>query len=189
MDAKARAWRYLTTQREAVLWKAEGLRERDLRMPLTPTGTNILGLVKHLAGCEAEYFGICLGRPWPEPMAFWAGDAEPNADMWATADESPAEILDRYQRVIAFADETIEPLPLDAPGSVPWWNPPETDLHALLVHMAVETARHAGHADILREQLDGARGLRDGNSNLPDVDAAWWDAYVAKLRGIAEASA
>jgi Protein of unknown function (DUF664) len=56
------------------------------------------------------------------------------------------------------------------------------------VHMAVETARHAGHLDILREQLDGARGLRDGLSNLPDVDAAWWDAYVARLRGIAEAS-
>ena len=63
---------------------------------------------------------------------------------------------------MAFADETIEPLPLDAPASVPWWRTPETDLHTLLVHMAVETARHAGHLDILREQLDGARGLREG---------------------------
>ena len=113
-------------------------------------------------------------------MAFWADDAEPNADMWATADESPAEILDLYRRVAAFADETIEPLPLDAPASVPWWRTPETDLHTLLVHMAVETARHAGHLDILREQLDGARGLRDGMTNLPDVDEAWWEAYVAE---------
>ena len=188
MDAKATAWRYLQTQRETVLWKVEGLGERDQRMPLTPTGTNLLGLVKHLAGCEAEYFGVCLGRPWPEPMAFWADDAEPNADMWATEEESPAEVIDLYRRVTAFADETIEPLALDAPASVPWWGTPETDLHALLVHMAVETARHAGHLDILREQLDGARGLRDGLSNLPDVDAAWWDAYVARLRGIAQAS-
>ena len=188
MDAKATAWRYLRAQREAVLWKVEGLGERDQRMPLTPTGTNLLGVVKHLAGCEAEYFGVCLGRPWPEPMAFWADDAEPNADMWATEEESPAVVIALYRRVTAFADETIEPLALDAPASVPWWGAPETDLHALLVHMAVETARHAGHLDILREQLDGARGLRDGLSNLPDVDAAWWDAYVARLRGIAEAS-
>ncbi|HET9022383.1 MAG TPA: DUF664 domain-containing protein, partial [Ornithinibacter sp.] len=59
MDPKATAWRYLQAQREAVLWKVEGLPERDLRMPLTPSGTNLLGVVKHLAGVEAEYFGVC----------------------------------------------------------------------------------------------------------------------------------
>jgi hypothetical protein len=69
MDAKATAWRYLRNLREVVLWKVEGLPERDQRMPLTATGTNLLGVVKHLAGVEAEYFGMCLGRPWPEPMA------------------------------------------------------------------------------------------------------------------------
>ncbi|HET6967275.1 MAG TPA: DinB family protein [Ornithinibacter sp.] len=188
MDAKATAWGYLRAQREAVLWKVEGLPERDQRMPLTPTGTNLLGVVKHLAGCEAEYFGVCLGRPWPEPMAFWADDAEPNADMWATQDESPGEVLDLYRRVTAFADETIGPLSPDAPASVPWWRTPETDLHSLLVHMAVETARHAGHLDILREQVDGRSGLREAGTNLPDVDTAWWQAYVERLRGIAERS-
>jgi hypothetical protein len=186
MDAKATAWRYLTAQRDAVLWKVDGLSERDLRMPRTPTGTNLLGLVKHLAGCEAEYFGGCLGRPWPEPFAFWDDEAEPNADMWATQDESPEQVLDTYRRVVAFADETIEPLALDAPAHVPWWRTPDTDLHTLLVHMAVETARHLGHLDILREQVDGGRGLRDGLSNLPDVDEAWWDDYVARLRAVAE---
>ena len=188
MDAKATAWRYLRAQREAVLWKVEGLPERDQRMPSTPTGTNLLGVVKHLAGCEAEYFGVCLGRPWPEPMAFWADDAEPNADMWATEDESPDGVLDLYRRVTAFADETIEPLALDAPASVPWWRSPQTDLHTLLVHMAVETARHAGHLDILREQVDGRAGLRESGTNLPDVDEEWWAAHVARLRGIAERS-
>ena len=188
MDAKSTAWRYLQGLREAVLWKVEGLSERDQRMPLTPTGTNLLGVVKHLAGVEAEYFGSCLGRPWPEPMAFWADDAEPNADMWATEDESPAEILDLYRRVAVFADATIEPLPLDAPATVPWWRTPDTDLHTLLVHMAVETARHAGPA---RHPARAARRRpRDarGGTNLPDVDEAWWDAYVARLRGIAERS-
>jgi uncharacterized damage-inducible protein DinB len=188
MDAKATAWQYLKAQREAVLWKVEGVPERDLRMPLTPTGTNLLGIVKHLAGCEAEYFGACLGRPWPEPMAFWADDAEPNADMWATADESPQQVLDLYRRAVAFADETVAPLPLDAPATVPWWREPQTTVHHLLVHMAVETARHAGHLDILREQVDGSRGLRDGMTNLPDVDEQWWHDYVARLRDLAERS-
>ena len=89
MDVKATVWHYLRNAREQVIWKVEGLPERDQRMPLTPTGTNLLGVVKHLAGVEAEYFGGCLGREWPEPMAFWADDAEPNDDMWATAEESP----------------------------------------------------------------------------------------------------
>lgn len=188
MDAKTTAWRYLQGLRETVLWKVEGLSERDQRMPLTPTGTNLLGVVKHLAAVESGYFGACLGRPWPEPLDSWADDAEDNADMWATPEESPAMILDLYRRVTAFADETIAPLPLDAPARVPWWRSPDTDLHTLLVHMAVETARHAGQLDILREQLDGASGMREGGSNLPDVDREWWDAYVEKLRGIAERS-
>ncbi|GAA4399716.1 hypothetical protein GCM10023153_26110 [Ornithinibacter aureus] len=118
MDVKATVWHYLKNAREQVLWKVEGLPERDQRMPLTPTGTNLLGVVKHLAGVEAEYFGVCLGRPWPEPMAFWADDAQPNDDMWATADESPAHILDLYRRVTAFADEAIAQLPLDAKAHV-----------------------------------------------------------------------
>ena len=188
MDAKTTAWRYLTAQREAVLWKLDGITERDQRMPLTPTGTNLLGVVKHLAGVEAEYFGMCLGEPWPEPMAFWSDDAEPNADMWATEDESPDEILDLYRRVTEWADERISALPMDAPAHVPWWSPSDTDLHRLLVHMAVETARHAGHLDILRERVDGARGLLASVPNLPDVDTAWWDAYVTRLRAIAERS-
>jgi uncharacterized damage-inducible protein DinB len=63
MDVKSTVWHYLKNAREQVLWKVEGLPERDQRMPLTPTGTNLLGVVKHLAGVEAEYFGMCLGRP------------------------------------------------------------------------------------------------------------------------------
>ena len=186
MDAKATTWGYLRAQREAVLWKVDGLPERDQRMPLTPSGTNLLGVVKHLAGVEAEYFGVCLGEPWPEPMAFWEDDAEPNADMWATEDESPEMILGLYRRVTAWADERIDQLPLDARAQVPWWTRPETDLHHLLVHMAVETARHAGHLDILREQLDGRRGLLPANPNLPDADEGWWEAYVTRLRALAE---
>jgi uncharacterized damage-inducible protein DinB len=186
VDLKETLSRYLRANREAVLWKLEGLPERDQRMPMTPTGTNLLGLVKHLASVEAEYFGACVGRPWPEPMPWTADDAEVNADMWATADESPAQVTDLYRRVAAHADATIEALPLDAPAHVPWWREPDATLGLLLVHVVAETARHAGHADVVRETIDGERGLRPGNTNLPDGDDAWWSAYVARLRQVAE---
>lgn len=188
MDMKGTLCGYLQSQRDTVLWKLEGASERDLRMPMTASGTNLLGLVKHLAGIEAEYFGDCLGRPWPEPMPWWSETAEPNADMWVTADEAPEQIVDLYRRVQARANATIADLPLDAAAHVPWWDPQDTTLHRLLVHMIAETARHAGHMDILRETIDGQRGLLMAIPNLPDVDEAWWREYVARLRNIAENS-
>ncbi|MGW6442469.1 DinB family protein [Lentzea sp. NPDC055074] len=174
-DPKADLHRYLKAARAALLWKLEGLSEYDVRRPLTPTGTNLLGLVKHLAGVEAGYFGDCLGRPFPEKLPFDV-DADPNSDMFATAGESREDVLGLFARATAFADTSIEELPLDAPGVVPWW-PEErkyVTLHLLLVHEIAEVNRHAGHADILREGLDGVAGLRSGTSNLPDQD---WQAY------------
>jgi uncharacterized damage-inducible protein DinB len=189
MDANATAWQYLRSLRETVLWKVEGLPEREQRMPRTPTGTNLLGIVKHLAGVEGEYFGLCLGRRWADAPAAWGQEpAEPNADMWASAEESPQEVLDLYRRVAAWADAGIRDLPGDHPVHVPWWREPDTDLHRLVVHMAVETARHAGQMDILREQVDGEVGLLPAIDNMPDVDATWWTAYVERLRGVAERS-
>jgi uncharacterized damage-inducible protein DinB len=190
-DAKETLHWYLRAARESVRWKLDGLSEYDLRRPLTPTGTNLLGLVKHLAGVEAGYFGDCLGRPFPESIDWFEPDAEPNADMWATADESTADILALADRVAAHADATIEALDLDSEGNVPWWpddrNP--VTLHLLLVHMIAETNRHAGHADIVRETIDGAAGLRRGVDNLPDVDATWWDSYRDRVEAAARAVA
>lgn len=188
MDMKSTLCAYLQALRGTVLWKLEDVSERDLRMPRTTSGTNLLGLVKHLAGIEAEYFGECLGSPWPDPMPWWDEAAEPNADMWATAEESPEQVAELYRRVAATADARIAELPLDAPAHVPWWDPQDTTLHRLLMHMTVETARHAGHMDILRETVDGQRGLLEAVPNLPDVGEAWWQGYVARLRDIAERS-
>src|SRR5687768_5892111 len=146
--------RYLRMAREALLWKLEGLPEYDLRRPMTPTGTKLLGLVKHLAGVESGYFGATFGRPFDEPLPWMSADAPANADMWATEAESRQEVISLYQRVIAHADRTIEELDLHAAGRVPWW-PAETSavtLHHVLVRVVAETNRHAGHADILREQ-------------------------------------
>lgn len=188
-DAKETLQRYLRAQREALRWKLEGLSEREARMPMTPTGTNLLGLVKHVATVASDYFGSCVGRPFPEHLAWNDDDAEDNADMWAGPGESLESVLGLWDRAWAHADASIAALPLEAPAHVPWWGERgDTTLQVLLVHMIAEVARHAGHADIVRESIDGAAGLRDGVSNLPQQDAQWWSAYVARLRAAAEAA-
>lgn len=181
-DAKETLHRYLRSVREALLWKLEGLSEYDIRRPLTPTGTNLLGLVKHLSIVEAWYLGQTFGRPFPEHLPWWDDDADPTADGWATEDETRSRIVDCYRRVWEHADGTINALDLDAPGRVPWWSgSADVTLHQMLVHVLAETNRHAGHADILREELDGAAGMTPDNSNLPEHDAAWWENYRARI--------
>ncbi|WP_411698969.1 DinB family protein, partial [Conyzicola sp.] len=117
-DEKSVLLRYLQEGRDALLWKLEGLSEYDVSRPLVPTGTNLLGLVKHVASTEAWYLADVFGRPFPETLAWLADDSEPNSDMWATADESRDEIVDLYKRVWQSSDATVEALPLDAPGVV-----------------------------------------------------------------------
>lgn len=183
--------RYLQSGREALVWKLDGLSEYDARRPMTPTATNLLGIVKHVASVESEYLGLCFGRPFPEPLPWFTEDAEANADMWATADQSREEIVDLYRRVWAHSDATIAALDLDAPGNVPWWGPGagEVTLHRIIVHMIAENERHAGHADIVREMIDGAAGLSQKNSNLPEQDGAWWTAYRERVEQAARAAA
>jgi hypothetical protein len=186
-DPKTVLHRYLSSSREALLWKLDGLSEYDVRRPLVPTGTNLLGLVKHTALVAAEYFGLVMGRPFDDPLLASMEGAPDNADMWATADQSRQEIVDFYRRVWLHADATIETLELDASGHVPWWGDRgDTTLQVLLIHMIAEVNRHAGQADIVRELIDGAAGLRSDNSNLPDHDAEWWWAYHAQLVEVAE---
>jgi hypothetical protein len=87
-DPKAELRHYLQVGREALVWKLEGLSEYQVRRPMVPTGTNLLGLIKHVASVEAGYFGATFGRPFEEPLPWLDEGAEPNADMWATPEES-----------------------------------------------------------------------------------------------------
>ena len=172
---------YLQLARDALLWKLEGLSEYDIRRPLTPTGTNLLGLVKHVTGVEAGYLGDTFGRPSGEPPP-WLAD-EGNADMWATADESREQVVERYRRAWQHSDATVDALALDATGRVPWW-PADTNqltLHHALVRVIADTHRHAGHADIVRELIDGAVGMNDGNDSMASDDPAWWKNYRSRL--------
>ena len=183
--------RYLRRQRESLLGKLDGLGERDIRWPLVPTGTNLLGLVKHTASVELGYFGVVFGRPSDTPTPWLDDGAELNADMWAPADETRQQIVALHHAAAAHADATITALELDSPGVVPWWLP-ETQvvtLQQILVHMITETARHAGHADILRELIDGHAGMRPGDPNLPAQTTEEWAAYRARLERAAEEAA
>ena len=137
-DQKHQLHAYLRECREAVTWKAQGLSEYDVRRPLTPTGTNLLGLIKHLAIVEAWYFGQTFDRPFTPRL--------------------------------------------------PWWTQPEVTLHTMLVHVLAETSRHAGHADILRERLDGRTGMRAGNLNLTKHDDQWWTDYRALIEAAARSA-
>ncbi len=187
VDAKADLHRYLQAAREALLWKLDGLAEYDIRRPLTPTGTNLLGLVKHLAGVEFWYFGDAFGRP-PRERPWSADDARNNADFWATTDESRDHIIGMYRRAWAHADQTIEVLGPDAVGHVPWWPPDrqQVTLHLILVHVLAETNRHAGHADIVREFIDGAAGLQADDDNLRKRGAESWQDYRDQLERVAQ---
>jgi uncharacterized damage-inducible protein DinB len=185
MEAKAVLQRYLTRERAGLLGTLDGLSERDVRWPGTGTGTNLLGLVKHVASVGLDYFGLVFGRPSGIPLPWLADDAAPDADLWATADESRADIVALHHAAAAHADATIAALELDAPGEVPWW-PPErrqVTLHQILVHMVTETAHHAGHADILRELLDGRADA------VTDRSPADWAAHRQRLETVAESVA
>lgn len=188
-DPKTVLQHYLQETRDALICKLDGLSERDARLPRTPTGTNLLGVMKHCLNVEVGYFGLTFGREFPTPheiVSMEAYDDDPQSDWYATEDETKEGLIDLYRRVGAFADETIEQLPLDAPGRVPWWpaGRQNVTLHRIIVHVLCDLARHAGHADIMRETHDGAVGLRRQNDNVPgEYD---WPAYVEKLTAIAD---
>jgi hypothetical protein len=187
-DPKAVLKNYLQGGRETLVWKLDGLSEYDIRRPMVPTGTNLLGLIKHKAHSEFVYFGATFGRPLAEPTSWLPDDAEPNADQWARADESRQEIVELYRRAWVHSDATIDALALDAIGQVPHWpvGKNEITLHEAMVHVIVDTQRHAGHADIIRELIDGAVGLLADHGNMPRRDQEWWDSYRDRLQRVAE---
>ncbi|CAL9477943.1 DinB family protein [Streptomyces sp. enrichment culture] len=174
---------YLQSARDALLWKLDGLAEYDIRRPATPTGTNLLGLVKHAATVELGYLGDTFGRPHGEPLPWLDDGADANADMWATADESREYIVTLYRRAWAHADATVDALALDTVGRVPWWpaGRDEVTLHHVVTRVIADTQRHAGHADIVRELMDGAVGMDKGNTALAPGDSARWKDHRERL--------
>ena len=178
--------RYLQEGRDALLQALDGLDDYDVRRPITPSGTNLLGLVKHVAGVELAYLGDSVGRPFGERLSWVEDDSIwESADMWATADQSRDEIVGLYRRASVHCDAVVRELPLDTPARVEWW-PEErrsTTLGSLLVRVVAEVSQHAGHADILRESIDG-RGGRDHDDLGGE---AWWTDHLARIQDAADA--
>jgi hypothetical protein len=187
IDERAKGFMYdeLRDLRKAVVWKLEGLSEYDVRRPLTVSGTNLLGLVKHLTLWESRYLGEVFARPFPEALPRWDDKTQRGADMWATEHETRSGIIDRYHRVWDHSDATIAALPLDAPGHAPWWPSPDVTLFNILVHLLQETSRHAGHADILREHLDGSTGTIPSRANSSPSS---WEPRRTQIQQAAEAA-
>jgi hypothetical protein len=185
--AKAHRHEHLRWVREALVWKLDGLSEYDIRRPLTPTGTNLLGLVKHNAISDARYFGEVFDRPFPEPLPRWDDWDALGTDHWATQHETRAGVLDLYRRVSDHADATIEALDLTARGYVPWWDE-EVPLFNVMVHRLSDSTRHAGHADILREGLDGAVGVNAESLPRHGRDNSYWVTRCAEIERVAQAA-
>ncbi|GAA3411686.1 DinB family protein [Streptosporangium vulgare] len=192
-DEQAMLLRYLQTTRDSLLWKLEGLTEYDVRRPMTPTGTNLLGLVKHCAGVEFGYFGRTFGRD-PEDAPAWLDefDDDPQIDLWVPASETRADIVGLFTASWKNTGAVVEELGLDAVGRVPWWSGERAviTVRQAIVHVSMDLTRHAGHADIIREGIDGAAGLRADNSNLSHDDPLKWQEYYDKVeRAAREAKA
>ncbi len=184
LDTKAALQLYLQEARDAILWKLEGLGERDLRLPRTPTGTNLLGIVRHVANVEIDYFGPTFGREWPHPdhplrVGDEAADADPQADWWVPTDVSghrgrgllpggrgrsatPPSPTSRSTRAAPSLVARGPPRRLAGPGH---------RARHLRHHPARRSRRHPprGHRR--------ATGLLTASTNLPDLD---WSAYTTQ---------
>jgi uncharacterized damage-inducible protein DinB len=190
-DDKETLLGYLRLRRADLLAKLDGLDEYDVRRPMTPTGTNLLGLVKHVASVQVGYLGEVFGRPSDLDLPWFADDAPPDADLWVPAEETREQIVALHHASARHSDATVEALEIDARGEVSWWPPErrEVTLHQMLVHVCVETARHAGHADIIRELIDGAAGNGPADPNLTPRTAEDWAAHRARIEDAARAAA
>jgi uncharacterized damage-inducible protein DinB len=143
----------LNRHRDVVLWKLQGLDDEQVRRQMTPSGTSLLGLVKHLASVEYGWFCETFGR---ETEALPFDEDDENADLRIDPDETTEDIVAFYGRARAAADEVIDELGVEDLGKA--WFGETVSMRWVLIHMLEETARHAGHMDIVRELIDGATG-------------------------------
>jgi hypothetical protein len=119
-------------------------------------------------------------------MVWTQSDPGPTDDLRATRNESKEDIIELYRRACAHADATIAAVDLGAVGQVPHWGNEEVTLHKILVHVIAETDRHTGHADIIRELIDGSVGAASYDDNMTPGDEATWRRYHDELEALAQ---
>lgn len=174
----------LIDARDALVWKVEGLSEADRRRPMTPTGTNLIGMVKHMTWIEGWYLCEFFGRERPRLEWEWELDAEwgHHSHLYAKPEETSDDLIAAYRATSAAADAAIEELGLDAVGA--HWSGDAVSMRSMVLTVLVDTSRHAGHSDILRELIDGSTGNRDAPSGFyGGADEEYRTAYLARVRG------
>jgi Protein of unknown function (DUF664) len=179
-DEKGLLRTHLRLIQQSLLWKLEGLSDADLRRPMTRTGTNLIGIVKHLTGVTYGCLCSAFGReretfPWEFDEELFYG-----LDMWATPDEPPAEIIDAYRRACDAAAQTIDELELDTTGK--HHSGVTVSLRWMILNVLQDTTRHAGHADVVRELIDGRVGMRAGDPMVSEDDEHL-RMYLARMTG------
>ncbi len=175
LDVKSELIRRLDQLVHSVVYKLAGLSEYDLRRPLTPTATNLLGVTFHLAAQLAEYFGETFGRPFPREDEFYyrtEASADQQDDSWVRPEATSDWVVGLYRATWEHAQETFAALDLGARGQIPTSPYAKVTLGEMMVHMVDEVARHAGHMDIVRELIDGGIGRYAGDGAI-DTDYDW----------------
>ena len=183
-DEKALLRTHLALAQNHLLWKLEGLTDEQLRRPMTKTSTNLIGIVKHLTGVTAHYLVSSFGREreffaWElgDDPEFWYG-----GDMWALPDESPAELMAAYRRACDAALASIDALDLDAVGT--HHTGVKVSLRWMILNVLSDTVRHLGHADVVRENIDGAVGGDPVLSSTVDrADDEYWSTFRKRMSG------
>ncbi len=159
---------FLNNQRAALAWKVHGLPLEEVKRPMVESGTSLLGVARHLACVELFWFGDVIARGdyevpgdmagwWRNVTEMWESGKDEDADFRIGEDETVDQILEYYETAVGISNEIIGRMELDHVDAERG-----VSLRWVMVHMIEETARHAGHADIIREQLDGFTG------HLPD---------------------
>ncbi|MDH2443766.1 DUF664 domain-containing protein [Amnibacterium sp. CER49] len=181
-DAKDALLHELRDARQALVTQLDGRSEYEVRRPLDPSGTNLLGVVKHVALWEAYYFGPVFERP-VAGLPDWRDDAAVDAHLWAAEHESRAEVVERYEAAGARSDRAIAELPLDAPGFVPWWPRPHVTLLAVALHVLSDTVWHGGQTFALLERNGGADIGAEPSAHLAELER------IARAMGRSDAGA
>jgi uncharacterized damage-inducible protein DinB len=149
---------FLAGQREVITIAAYGLTDEQARAVPSASALSVGGLIKHVSATEQGWIDLVLRRPQDD------GGEQDYEDNFRLADgETLAEVIDGYRRVAARTEEVVGGIatldqPVPVPRGVPWF-PQDLDAWSVrwvLLHLIQETARHAGHADIIRESIDGA---------------------------------
>jgi hypothetical protein len=159
VDEKTSLAEFLEYLRATMLWKVEGLDSSQAAAQSVPTTTLTLsGIVKHLAFAEDYWFqDVFLGAGRPEPWASAPFHDDPDWEFHSAVGDDLADVLGLYQAACERSRQVLAQTPLDG-FSVGLRDGEPFSMRWIMLHMIEETARHAGHADLLREAIDGETG-------------------------------